>query len=224
MTTAFVLGGGGVLGAAEVGMLRALFEVEVTPDLVLGTSVGALNGAMVARDPTPGGDRPAHRALAGRRDHARDLRPPVADGTPGGVERHAHLLPAPHAERLVEEFGETTSRSCRPFPGLRRQHRARRRALVRPPATGRRDHGQRRRPGAAAAGRVGDEHFLDGGIVNSIPLGRAMMLGADRGLRTPGRSHRPSAQAAEAAVGGRPRLVRDRPAPPLRPRAGRGAR
>ena len=52
MTTAFVLGGGGVLGAAEVGMLRALFEAEITPDLVVGTSVGALNGAMVARDPT----------------------------------------------------------------------------------------------------------------------------------------------------------------------------
>ena len=38
MTTAFVLGGGGVLGAVEVGMLRALFERGVTPDLVLGPS------------------------------------------------------------------------------------------------------------------------------------------------------------------------------------------
>ena len=36
-------------------MLRALLEREITPDLVLGTSVGALNGAMVARDPTLGG-------------------------------------------------------------------------------------------------------------------------------------------------------------------------
>ena len=45
MTTAFVLGGGGVLGAVEVGMLRALLEREIQPDLVLGTSVGALNGA-----------------------------------------------------------------------------------------------------------------------------------------------------------------------------------
>ena len=51
MTTAFVLGGGGVLGAVEVGMLRALLERDITPDLVLGTSVGALNGAMVAREP-----------------------------------------------------------------------------------------------------------------------------------------------------------------------------
>ena len=53
MTTAFVLGGGGVLGAVEVGMLRALLERDVRPDLVLGTSVGALNGALVARDPEP---------------------------------------------------------------------------------------------------------------------------------------------------------------------------
>src|SRR5690349_3688257 len=51
--TAFVLGGGGLLGAVEVGMLRALFEAGVVPDLVLGTSVGALNGALVADDPTP---------------------------------------------------------------------------------------------------------------------------------------------------------------------------
>ena len=51
VTTAFVLGGGGVLGAVEVGMLRALFERDIVPDLVLGTSVGALNGAMVAREP-----------------------------------------------------------------------------------------------------------------------------------------------------------------------------
>ncbi|WGX95493.1 patatin-like phospholipase family protein [Nocardioides sp. L-11A] len=50
--TAFVLGGGGLLGAVEVGMLRALFEREIVPDLVVGTSVGALNGLVVAADPT----------------------------------------------------------------------------------------------------------------------------------------------------------------------------
>ena len=37
---AFVLGGGGVLGAHEVGMLQALAQAGVRPDLVLGTSVG----------------------------------------------------------------------------------------------------------------------------------------------------------------------------------------
>lgn len=48
---AFVLGGGGVLGAHEVGMLRALEETGVRPDLVVGTSIGALNGVFVAAGP-----------------------------------------------------------------------------------------------------------------------------------------------------------------------------
>ena len=52
MRTAFVLGGGGVLGAVEVGMLRALLEAGVRPDVVVGTSVGAVNGAHLAADPT----------------------------------------------------------------------------------------------------------------------------------------------------------------------------
>ena len=51
---AFVLGGGGLLGAHEVGMLRALLEAGIVPDLVVGTSVGAINGVVVAEDPTTG--------------------------------------------------------------------------------------------------------------------------------------------------------------------------
>jgi NTE family protein len=48
MTTAFVLSGGGSLGAVQVGMLQALSEREVHPDLLIGTSVGAINAAYVA--------------------------------------------------------------------------------------------------------------------------------------------------------------------------------
>ncbi|KAA2254471.1 patatin-like phospholipase family protein [Solihabitans fulvus] len=47
----FVLGGGGSLGAIQVGMLRALAERDVVPDLVVGTSVGSVNGALLALDP-----------------------------------------------------------------------------------------------------------------------------------------------------------------------------
>lgn len=43
--SAFVLGDGGLLGAAEVGMLQALTERRVQADLVLGSSFGAINGA-----------------------------------------------------------------------------------------------------------------------------------------------------------------------------------
>ena len=53
--TAFVLSGGGNLGAVQVGMLKALAEHEIVPDLVLGCSVGALNGATFARAPTQAG-------------------------------------------------------------------------------------------------------------------------------------------------------------------------
>jgi NTE family protein len=48
MTTAFVLSGGGSLGAVQVGMLRALTERGITPDLLVGTSAGALNAVFVA--------------------------------------------------------------------------------------------------------------------------------------------------------------------------------
>lgn len=48
MTTVFALSGGGNLGAVQVGMLIALEEVGITPDVIVGTSVGAVNGAWLA--------------------------------------------------------------------------------------------------------------------------------------------------------------------------------
>lgn len=48
MTTAFVLSGGGSLGAVQVGMLKALAAHGIAPDLLVGTSAGALNSAWVA--------------------------------------------------------------------------------------------------------------------------------------------------------------------------------
>jgi NTE family protein len=52
-STAFVFSGGGNLGSIQVGMLRALLEAGVVPDLLVGSSVGALNAAFVASSPTP---------------------------------------------------------------------------------------------------------------------------------------------------------------------------
>jgi NTE family protein len=56
----FVLGGGGSLGASHVGMLQALSEHHIEPNLVVGTSVGALNGAAVAMDPVGAANRLSH--------------------------------------------------------------------------------------------------------------------------------------------------------------------
>jgi NTE family protein len=49
---AIVCSGGGNLGAAQAGMLRALLEGGVVPDLFVGCSVGALNATFLAVDPT----------------------------------------------------------------------------------------------------------------------------------------------------------------------------
>jgi NTE family protein len=181
MTTAFVLGGGGVLGAVEVGMLRALFERGITPDLVLGTSVGALNGALVARDPSPAvierltdlwqttttgrevyGDRPL-----------RTVRRAVSTGT--------HIYSAsPIRRRLVEEFGDLTFEDlpvrfqvCAASIERAAEHWFHSGPLVDAIVA------SAAVPGLLPPARVGDEHFLDGGIVNSIPVDRAVRLGAD---------------------------------------------
>jgi NTE family protein len=55
MTTAFVLQGGASLAAPQVGMLRALLAAGIQPDLVVGSSAGALNGIAFAQDPTERG-------------------------------------------------------------------------------------------------------------------------------------------------------------------------
>ena len=49
--TAFVLSGGASLGAVQIGMLQALYERGIAPDLLVGTSAGALNAAFVASRP-----------------------------------------------------------------------------------------------------------------------------------------------------------------------------
>lgn len=71
--TAFVLSGGGNLGAIQVGMLKALTEHGIVPDVVLGCSVGALNGAGFALDPGPQGVRRLEEHW--RRSTSADLMP-----------------------------------------------------------------------------------------------------------------------------------------------------
>jgi len=53
--TAFILSGGGARGALQVGALRALMEAGIRPDIVIGTSIGAWNGAWLAYRPTAEG-------------------------------------------------------------------------------------------------------------------------------------------------------------------------
>jgi NTE family protein len=50
--TAFVLAGGAALGAMQAGMVHALCKRGITPDLLIGTSAGALNGSLAPRPAT----------------------------------------------------------------------------------------------------------------------------------------------------------------------------
>lgn len=179
-STAFVLGGGGVLGAAEVGMLRALLEAGVQPDLVVGTSVGALNGAFLAADPGVGAtvrlaelwaelagsggvfsgsvvSRAATAVRSGTHLHGRGpLRSLLAEHLP--VERIEDLrVPfqcvAASIERAAEHWFDSGPLSD---------------AVMASCAV----------PGLLAPVRIDGEHFLDGGLVNSVPVSRAVELGA----------------------------------------------
>ncbi len=73
--TAFVFSGGGNLGAVQVGMLRALNEAGIKPDLIVGCSVGAINGAAYAADPTGSGVERLERLWRRLADGDPDLMP-----------------------------------------------------------------------------------------------------------------------------------------------------
>lgn len=98
---AFVLSGGASLGAIQVGMLRGLANVGVEPDLVVGTSVGSLNGAVVAQHHT------LDEAVADLFEIWTDLR--RVDVLPGSplaqamsVVRNGHLHPRTGLEHLID--------------------------------------------------------------------------------------------------------------------------
>jgi NTE family protein len=186
MRTAFVLGGGGVLGAVEVGMLRALFERGILPDLVLGTSVGALNGAMVASDPSSAViDR-----LIGLWQQASQTRDVYGDRPLRTVRRavttRTHIYSAePLKERLRDELGDVTFEElpvqfqvCAASIERSAEHWFESGPLV--PAIVASAAVPGLLPPAEVETEYGVEHFLDGGLVNSIPVGRAVALGATR--------------------------------------------
>src|SRR3954465_5709095 len=178
--TAFVLGGGGVLGAAEVGMLQALLEHDVRPDLVVGTSVGAINGALVAADPAPSAVdrlRGVWEELASKGVFAGSVLARM--GTLVRTRTHLHprepLRDLLTAHLPVRTFAELAV----PFQCVAASiERAAERwftdgalidAVLASCAV----------PGLLPPVEVDGEHYLDGGLVHSLPVGRAVALGAD---------------------------------------------
>lgn len=176
--TAFVLGGGGLLGAHEVGMLWALAEAGVRPDLVVGTSVGAFNGAFVAADPANAADL---LAKAWQGDGAgsvfagsflRRMSTLIRSGTHlHSTEPLAAALEALIVPDRIEDLAV-------PFHCVAANiERAEARWFTRGPLVPA-VLASCAVPGVLPPVRIGDEHFYDGGLVHSIPVGRALRAGA----------------------------------------------
>lgn len=178
--TAFVLGGGGRWGAVEVGMLRALDEQGVRPDLILGASIGAFNGSVIADEPGPGGverleelwtelsesdlfgggmfDRVRSVATLQPAIHSSDDLREVLVHVHGNDKRIEDLqVPFQCVAASIERAAEHWFTSGPLVDALLATSAV---PVLFPPVA------------------IGEEHYYDGGLVNSVPLGRAVKLGA----------------------------------------------
>ncbi|GAB2672679.1 patatin-like phospholipase family protein [Thalassiella azotivora] len=176
--TAFVLGGGGVLGSAEVGMLRALVEAGVVPDLVVGTSVGAVNGAVVAADPGWAAVQQLTEVWTSSASGVWSTSP-VERVRTFARTRTAFHSNEPLRRVLAEHLGEpriedlaVPFQCCAASIERAEEHWFDSGPLL--PAV----LASCAVPGLFPAVAVDGEHYLDGGLVNSVPVGRAVASGA----------------------------------------------
>jgi NTE family protein len=175
---AIVLGGGGVLGATQVGMLRALLESGVRPGMVVGTSVGAINGAAIAASPNVAGVENLAGLWASLAEAGMFTDNVLARASTLARYRTHLYSPAPLRKLLAAHLPAT-------FADLEVSFQCVAASIERAGA-----HWFSSGPlsdavmaSAAVPGLlppvvIDGEHFLDGGLVHSIPVGRALTLGA----------------------------------------------
>lgn len=181
MTCAFVLSGGASLGAVQAGMLEALYERGRTPDLIVGTSAGALNGAYVAERP----QRPETAVeLAGiwrglRRSQIFPINP--ITGLLGFAGTRDHVVPATGLRRLIAAHNETGRLERLPVPlhviaadvltgeELRLSAGSLADAVLASASI----------PGVLPPVSWDGRLLMDGGVVNNTPIADAVELGAD---------------------------------------------
>ncbi|MGI8632048.1 MAG: patatin-like phospholipase family protein [Solirubrobacterales bacterium] len=180
--TAFVLSGGASLGAIQAGMLRALFERGIEPDLVLGSSVGALNGAYIASRP-PTVETARTLAAVWRGVRRSDIFPlnPLA-GLAGFLGQRQSMLSARGLRRTIARHVELDRLEHASVPlhviatdlfsGAERRlsHGDAVSAI----------HASAAIPGVFKPVDWEDTKLIDGGIANNTPITHAIELGAER--------------------------------------------
>lgn len=176
--SAIVLGGGGMLGATQVGMLRALIESGFRPDLVVGTSVGALNGAAIAADPTMKGVR-ALAGLWGSLTEAGMFSDNVLARMSTLAKYRTHLYsPLPLRKLLASHLPASFEELVVPFQCVAASIEQAGAYWFSSGSLTDAVMASCAVPGLLPPVRIGTEHYLDGGLVHSIPVGRAIALGA----------------------------------------------
>jgi NTE family protein len=180
--TSFVLSGGAALGAVQVGMVRALYERGVEPDLIVGTSVGALNGAyLVSRPFVPDtADRLAEVWRRIGRGQVFPLNP--LTGFLGFFGARRHLVPDGALRELLAEHLEfdRLEQASVPFhviatdllsgAELRLSRGNALEAVMASAAI----------PGVFPPVDWGHRQLIDGGVSNNAPISHALELGAER--------------------------------------------
>jgi NTE family protein len=206
--TAFVLAGGAGLGAIQAGMLRARYERGVRPDLLVGTSAGALNAAYIAARPQT---VQTAKALADvwrglRREDVFPIHPPTLIA---GLSSHGdHLVPGRPLRELISRHLQLERLEDAAVPlhvvtfDLLSGHEVR---LSEGPALGA-VLAAAAIPGVFPPVRWGERLLVDGGTVNNTPISHAVALGARRIFVLPiqdlsdRRLSRPARGALESAV------------------------
>lgn len=174
---ALVLGGGGSLGALQVGMLQVLDAAGVRPDLVVGTSVGALNGAVVAERGLSAAI--SHLDRVWRSTRRRDVMP-VRVSALRSLVRRSPVFDSSGIERLVHDnlaarsFGQldrrlvvvaTDAHTGEPFAFERGDIVT---AIAASAAI----------PGVFAPVEVDGRFYVDGGVSANLAIGEAHQRGA----------------------------------------------
>jgi NTE family protein len=153
----------------------------VVPDVILGTSIGAVNGALFAADPRAEGvTRLTRLWLESNLTEMNGAGLLRRAGTLARTRTHVQSL-SEIRERLVDALPVARVEELRiPFQCVA--------ASIERAAEHWFDSGDLADvvlascavPGVLPPVKIGDEHFIDGGIVNSIPVARAVALGARR--------------------------------------------
>jgi NTE family protein len=179
--TAFVLAGGGSRGAVQVGMLEELVRRGIRADRVFGASVGAINGASYAGDPTPEG---AERMTdIWRRVRGTDIFPRGTFDGPWAFFQKRAALHANSGLRAIIESGlqfENLEDAEIPIEVVTTSLTdGRERWITHGPAV---DAilASSAIPSIFPPVTIDGDVLVDGGVVNNVPISRALAAGCDR--------------------------------------------